>query len=140
MRSASALVLGPSFSGHGLWRHKGPVRPGLCVFPPRFSGWGVLNAGAPPRMEFVVTRSAALGLAAVLLVPPLAAQLPAADEAFRKGDYAAARAGYERVLAADSLNERALYRLPLPDSWGGGLARPPARLGPVRPPPPDGGG
>src|SRR2546426_12017957 len=79
MRSASALVLGPSFSGHGLWRHKGPVRPGLCVFPPRFSGWGVLNAGAPPRMEFVVTRSAALGLAAVLLVPPLAAQLPAAD-------------------------------------------------------------
>src|SRR3989442_1784473 len=93
MRSASALVLGPSFSGHGLWRHKGPVRPGLCVFPPRFSGWGVLNAGAPPRMEFVVTRSAALGLAAALLVPPLAAQLPAADEAFRKGDYAAARAG-----------------------------------------------
>src|SRR3989454_1020509 len=118
MRSASALVLGPSFSGHGLWRHKGPVRPGLCVFPPRFSGWGVLNAGAPPRMEFVVTRSAALGLAAVLLVPPLAAQLPAADEAFRKGDYAAARAGYERVLTTDSLNARALAV-----AWGGDLDR-----------------
>src|SRR2546422_2163418 len=124
--------LGPSFSGHGLWRHKGPVRPGLCVFPPRFSGWGVLNAGAPPRMEFVVTRSAALGLAAVLLVPPLAAQLPAADEAFRKGDYAAARAGYERVLTTDSLNARALYRLAILDSWDGKLARSLARFGRLR--------
>src|SRR2546422_4348912 len=50
-------------------------------------------------------------------VPPLAAQLPAADEAFRKGDYAAARAGYERVLTTDSLNARALYRLAILDSW-----------------------
>src|SRR3989454_3865913 len=139
MRSASALVLGPSFSGHGLWRHKGPVRPGLCAFPPRFSGWGVLNAGAPPRMEFVVTRSAALGLAAVLLVPPLAAQLPAADEAFRKGDYAAARAGYERVLTTDSLNARALYRLAILDSWDGKLARSLARFGRLRRLEPKGG-
>src|SRR5881409_2299283 len=59
------------------------------------------------RLAPTVTRGATLALAAALPVPPLAAQLPAADEAFRKGDYAAARAGYERVLGADSLNERA---------------------------------
>src|SRR5439155_302990 len=53
----------------------------------------------------------------------LAAQLPQADEAFRRGDYAAARAGYERVLAADSLNEHALFRLATLDSWDGKLAR-----------------
>ena len=68
------------------------------------------------RLAPTVTRGATLALAAALPVPPLAAQLPAADEAFRKGDYAAARAGYERVLAADSLNERALYRLAILDS------------------------
>src|SRR2546422_4500460 len=73
------------------------------------------------RLAPTVTRGATLALAAALLVPPLAAQLPAADEAFRKGDYAAARAGYERVLTTDSLNARALYRLAILDSWDGKL-------------------
>src|SRR2546427_10896247 len=82
---------------------------------------------APP-----VPRGAPLPRAARLWDPPLAAQLPAADEAFRKGDYAAARAGYERVLAADSLNERALYRLAILDSWDGELARSLARFGRLR--------
>src|SRR5207244_13517008 len=85
------------------------------------------------RLAPTVTRGATLALAAALLVPPLAAQLPAADEAFRKGDYAAARAGYERVLAADSLNERALYRLADLARRDGKLARPLARAGRLRP-------
>src|SRR2546428_1595558 len=63
---------------------------------------------------------------------PLAAQLPEADEAFRRGDYRAARAGYERVLAGDSLNVRALYRLAILDSWDGKLARSLARFARLR--------
>jgi tetratricopeptide (TPR) repeat protein len=62
----------------------------------------------------------------------LRAQLPAADSAFGKGDYAAARAGYERVLARDSLNERALYRLAILDSWDGKLDRSLARFARLR--------
>src|SRR6185503_20565926 len=46
-----------------------------------------------------------------------------AEDAFRRGDYRAARAAYDRVLAADSLNARALYRLAILDSWDGALAR-----------------
>src|SRR5438046_10529919 len=66
----------------------------------------------------------AAGTVALWAAPALlAAQLPQADEAFRRGDYAAARAGYERVLAADSLNEHALFRLATLDSWDGRLAR-----------------
>ena len=62
-------------------------------------------------------------LALVAVPGLLAAQLPQADTAFRRGEYAAARAGYERALAADSLNERALFRLAILDSWDGKLAR-----------------
>src|SRR5947208_15752841 len=66
----------------------------------------------------------AAGTVALWAAPALlAAQLRQADEAFRRGDYAAARAGYERVLAADSLNEHALFRLATLDSWDGKLAR-----------------
>ena len=65
---------------------------------------------------------------AVLVAGPLAAQLPQADEAFTRGDYRAARAAYERVLATDSLNERALYRLAILDSWDGKLSRSIARF------------
>src|SRR2546425_710309 len=72
---------------------------------------------------------ALLGLA---VARPLAAQLPQADEAFRRGDYRAARAGYERELAADSLNVRALYRLAILDSWDGKLARSLARFARLR--------
>src|SRR2546428_12655416 len=84
------------------------------------------------RLAPTVTRGATLALAAALLVPPLAAQLPAADEAFRKGDYAAARAGYERVSTRDSLSGCALYRLAILDSWDGKLARSLARFGRLR--------
>ena len=62
----------------------------------------------------------------------LRAQLPEADSAFGKGKYAAARAGYERILARDSLNERALYRLAILDSWDGKLARSLARFARLR--------
>src|SRR2546426_6165369 len=82
-------------------------------------------------MRDVVAKAAAA--AALLAVPALlAAQLPQADEAFRRGEYAAARAGYERVLAADSLNQRALFRLAILDSWDGKLARSLQRFGRLR--------
>src|SRR5256886_10603134 len=56
--------------------------------------------GDARRMGVLVTRHLALAVTLALLVrPPLAAQLPAADQAFQRGDYAAARASYERVLA-----------------------------------------
>ena len=81
----------------------------------------------------LVTRHLALAVTVALLVrPPLAAQLPAADQAFQRGDYAAARASYERVLAADSSNERALYRLAILDSWDGKLIRSLARFARLR--------
>jgi Tfp pilus assembly protein PilF len=60
---------------------------------------------------------------AVALAGPLAAQLPQADDAFRRGDHAAARVAYERALAADSLNVHALHRLAILDSWDGRLDR-----------------
>jgi tetratricopeptide (TPR) repeat protein len=80
----------------------------------------------------VVTGRGTVLFAAALVARSLAAQLPAADAAFGRGDYAAARAGYERVLAADSSNERALYRLAILDSWDGKLARSLARFGKLR--------
>jgi len=63
-------------------------------------------------------------LVAVTLVGRgLAAQLPEAEEAFRRGDQRAARAAYEAVLRQDSANVRALYRLAVLDSWDGKLQR-----------------
>ncbi len=62
-------------------------------------------------------------LAAVLLARPAAAQLPEAEDAFRRGDYRAARVAYGAVLARDSANVRALYRLAILDSWDGKLQR-----------------
>ena len=50
----------------------------------------------------------------ICLLLPLAlaaVQLPEAEDAFRRGDQRAARAGYEAVLQHDSTNVRALYRL-----------------------------
>jgi hypothetical protein len=67
-------------------------------------------------------RAAALLLAALLLAPPAgataqtgdAAQLLGhADAAFRAGDTAAARAGYEAVLRVEPDNSRAVYQLAL---------------------------
>lgn len=57
------------------------------------------------------------------LIRPLAGQLPEAEDAFRLRNYATARAAYERVLATDSLNVQALYRLAVLDSWEGKLTR-----------------
>lgn len=50
---------------------------------------------------------------------PAAAQLPEAEEAFRGGRYGTARSKYEQVLARDSLNVRALFRLAIMDGWDG---------------------
>jgi len=84
-------------------------------------------------MGVLVTRHLAMAVTVAFLVcPPLAAQLPAADQAFQRGDYAAARASYERVLAADSSNERAMYRLAILDSWDGKLVRSLARFARLR--------
>jgi tetratricopeptide (TPR) repeat protein len=69
--------------------------------------------------DLVKAASAAL----LVLVAPLAAQLPDAEAAFRRGDYRLARAAYERVLAADSTSVRALYQLAILDSWDGKLGR-----------------
>ncbi len=73
-------------------------------------------------------------LALALLAAPglLTSQLPDADAAFRRGDYPLARSAYERVLAGDSLNTRALYRLAVLDGWDGRLARSLARLATLR--------
>src|SRR2546430_15069808 len=61
--------------------------------------------------------------AAGCLVGPLAAQLPDAEAAFQRGDYRAARAAYERALAAESTNPRALYQPAVLDSWDGKQGR-----------------
>ncbi len=79
-------------------------------------------------MGILVTRGITLALSVALLTRPLSAQLPAADQAFQRGDYSTARADYERVLATDSSNERALYRLAILDSWDGKLVRSLARF------------
>jgi len=71
-------------------------------------------------------------LVAAGLVPRLGAQVVDADSAFTLGDFAKARALYEQVLASDSSNERALYRLALLDSWDGFLDRSLARFARVR--------
>jgi len=77
--------------------------------------------------ELVRTRLAwvllVLGAAAAVVVRPLTAQLPDAEAAFKRGDYRAARAAYERVLAGDSTHVRALYQLAILDSWDGKLVR-----------------
>jgi len=72
-------------------------------------------------------------LVAVTLVGRgLAAQLPEAEEAFRRGDQRAARAAYEAVLRRDAANVRALYRLAVLDSWDGKLQRSLERFGRLR--------
>jgi tetratricopeptide (TPR) repeat protein len=65
----------------------------------------------------------AVAILSVLLAMarPAAAQLPAADGAFDRGDYRLARQLYDSVLRTDSLNPRALYRLAVLDSWDGKL-------------------
>ncbi|MGH7537105.1 MAG: tetratricopeptide repeat protein [Gemmatimonadales bacterium] len=71
-------------------------------------------------------------LALAALAAPAAAQLPEAEDAFNRGDYRTARALYDSVLALDSLNPRALYRLAIFDSWDGELDRSLARFARLR--------
>jgi tetratricopeptide (TPR) repeat protein len=79
--------------------------------------------------ERPVARLALVGIAAlVALTAPVAAQLPEAEDAFGRGDYRTARALYDSVLALDSLNPRALYRLAIFDSWDGRLKQSLARF------------
>jgi Flp pilus assembly protein TadD len=83
---------------------------------------------AQRRVGTVVIPGGALAVAVALWGSPLAAQLPEAEDAFNRGAYAVARAAYERVLATDSLNERAQFRLAVLDSWDGHLSRSLARF------------
>lgn len=72
-------------------------------------------------------------LAATLCVGlPAWGQVVRADSAFVAGDFAKARVLYEQALAADSSNERALWRLALLDSWDNQLERSLARFGRAR--------
>src|SRR5207245_378148 len=80
----------------------------------------------------MAAKSWCLIIAGVWRAGLLAAQLPAADEAFRRGRLAEARASYERVLASDSLNVRALYRLAILDGWDAKLDRSLARFTKLR--------
>ncbi len=54
-------------------------------------------------------------------VAPLAAQTQAADSAWARGDFAAARVGYEQALHDNPGSVRALYRLGILASWAGQL-------------------
>jgi tetratricopeptide (TPR) repeat protein len=76
----------------------------------------------------LVTRALFAVLLACAVTQRGAAQVLVADSAFVQGDFAKARSLYETVLAADSLNERALWRLALLDSWDGLLDRSIARF------------
>lgn len=76
----------------------------------------------------VVTRACRLSLLLFVSIRVAAAQLPAGEAAFSRGDYGAARAAYERALTLDSLNVRALYRLATLDAWDGALDRSLARF------------
>jgi tetratricopeptide (TPR) repeat protein len=76
----------------------------------------------------VVKHPFLLAIAALVAATPLEGQLPEGEDAFRRGDHRAARAAFERVLAEDSLNVRALYRLATLDSWDGKFARSLARF------------
>jgi len=76
----------------------------------------------------VVRRRPALTAMLLLVARAASAQLPEAEDAFDRGDYRAARALYDSVLARDSLNPRAMYRLAVLDSWDGHLKRSLARF------------
>ena len=77
----------------------------------------------------LVVKLALAGIAALaVLAAPAAAQLPEAEDAFGRGDFRTARVLYDSVLARDSLNPRALYRLAIFDSWDGKLKQALARF------------
>ena len=81
------------------------------------------------RVGDVVRRAAFLAL---VVAVPLAAQRPAADSAWTRGDYAHARVLYESAFAADSTDARALHRLAILDAWDGKFDRALARLARLR--------
>jgi tetratricopeptide (TPR) repeat protein len=80
----------------------------------------------------LVKRLLAIIIAMAVLPRPSAAQLPEAEDAFARGEYRLARQLYDSVLALDSLNPRALYRLAVLDSWDGALERSLARFATLR--------
>src|SRR5205823_5968857 len=86
--------------------------------------WGLLNV-TDPSSRRVLRRIALPDRFETTVSEGLrfTAQLPDAEAAFKRGDYRAARAAYERVLAGDSSNVRALYQLAILDSWDGKLVR-----------------
>src|SRR2546422_4147697 len=92
-----------------------------------------LGSAAPIMGATMAAKSWCLIIAGLWRAGLLAAQLPGADEAFRRGRLGEARAGYERVLASDSLNVRALYRLAILDGWDAKLGRSLARFSKLRP-------
>ncbi|HWA57775.1 MAG TPA: tetratricopeptide repeat protein [Gemmatimonadales bacterium] len=69
------------------------------------------------------TRNSELGTLFLLLclATPAAAQVPAGDSAWARGDYPAARAHYESALHDDAGSVRALYRLGILAAWDGRL-------------------
>jgi len=73
-----------------------------------------------------------VALLVLLPLSPAAGQILRADSAFVAGDFAQARTLYEQVLGADSLNERALWRLALLDSWDNHVDRSLQRFARVR--------
>lgn len=75
-----------------------------------------------------MNRALVLTAVVALVARTAGAQVLRADSAFVAGDFAKARTLYEQVLAADSLNERALWRLALLDSWDDHLDRSLARF------------
>lgn len=73
-----------------------------------------------------------VALALLVVASPLAAQRPAADSAWARGDYTRARALYETALAADSSDVRSLHRLAILDAWDGQFDRALSRLARLR--------
>ncbi|HSE27161.1 MAG TPA: tetratricopeptide repeat protein [Gemmatimonadales bacterium] len=76
----------------------------------------------PPALERALSRRPTSFLAALLLLPilaatPAAAQVRTGDAAWEAGDFSAARAAYTRALADDPASVRSLYRLGLLASW-----------------------
>jgi tetratricopeptide (TPR) repeat protein len=87
----------------------------------------------PGKRPATVAQLALAGIATLaVLIAPVAAQLPEAEDAFGRGDYRTARALYDSVLALDSLNPRALYRLAIFDSWDGKLKQSLSRFARLR--------
>jgi tetratricopeptide (TPR) repeat protein len=79
------------------------------------------HSGAHQVMRLATRGAAALVFMMMLAAAPAEAQQAAADSAWARGDYPAARAGYESVLLTQPQSVRANYRLGILASWDGKL-------------------